>query len=663
LVDGEGRDLLLRGVNLCGASKLPTNPVGSSHLSDGFWDHHEVSFAGRPFPQHEADTHFRRLQTWGLTLVRLVVPWEAIEHAGPGIYDDAFIDSLIPILEAADRHGCRVVLDPHQDVWSRYSGGSGAPGWTFDVAGMDIRAFKATHAAHVHQTADDVRDTHMIWPTNYQKLASGTMFTLFFGSETFAPQARYGGQSVQQFLQTCFIKSFAHLLRRVKHCRAVVGIEVMNEPHPGYIGLADLTRFDPYTCLHYQSVPSAFESMQLGHGRALDIDFYVRSWPFPTRRVGKRVVNPEGRCCWRSGTCLWRQHGVWGDRDGRAVLLKPDYFTRHADGRVVDFSQDFWLPFIQQFYDAMLAVDPAVLVMFEPVPQVPPPSIRPDAMPQLVYAPHWYDLNALFSKSFTTAVTHDVQRLARNPWALPFATYFGRRGVKRNYAGQIQALVDEGRARVGDRPVLVGECGLPMDINQRTAFGNGDYSRHEHALDALLWGLESSGVHYTLWNYNPGNDDEWGDHWNGENFSIYSDDYRRHGDIGLPLPAKDAVDSTSSNTDDRGSGDPLDEHEGHRWHSSHGGGRVLNAILRPAAVKLSGRPRRARFHLEHLRYELQLVDPRPGVVTEIYVPNWHFPPDRAVVTLYGPPVARALCPVCAAGGTFRLVPGRQTLYW
>lgn len=36
--------------------------------------------------------------------------------------------------------------------WSRYSGGSGAPGWTFEIAGLDIRAFKETGAAYVHNT-------------------------------------------------------------------------------------------------------------------------------------------------------------------------------------------------------------------------------------------------------------------------------------------------------------------------------------------------------------------------------------------------------------------------------------------------------------------------------------------------------------------------------
>lgn len=45
------------------------------------------------------------------------------------------------------------MLNPHLLFqWSRFSGGSGAPGWTFEVAGLDIKSFKETGAAYVHNT-------------------------------------------------------------------------------------------------------------------------------------------------------------------------------------------------------------------------------------------------------------------------------------------------------------------------------------------------------------------------------------------------------------------------------------------------------------------------------------------------------------------------------
>jgi hypothetical protein len=117
--DEQGRVLLMRGVNLCGASKLPTSPYpGSTHLYDEglFWDHENVSFVGRPFPLEDAPEHFGRLQAWGLTFVRLLVPWESLEHAGPGKYDEEYIDYLIKIIEIMPNYGIKCFIDPHQDA-------------------------------------------------------------------------------------------------------------------------------------------------------------------------------------------------------------------------------------------------------------------------------------------------------------------------------------------------------------------------------------------------------------------------------------------------------------------------------------------------------------------------------------------------------------------
>ena len=82
-VDSEGRTVFLRGINLSGDSKLPKTPDVPSHVLQEFWSSENLSFVRRPFDLDVADEHLARLSAWGYNIVRFIVTWEAIEHAGP----------------------------------------------------------------------------------------------------------------------------------------------------------------------------------------------------------------------------------------------------------------------------------------------------------------------------------------------------------------------------------------------------------------------------------------------------------------------------------------------------------------------------------------------------------------------------------------------------
>lgn len=110
-IDSHGRTLLCRGVNMSGCSKLPTGPGNAWHHKDpGFYNYRHVSFIGRPFKLHEVDDHFSRLHKWGLTFARLLVTWEALEHEGPGIYDEDYISYLLEVIRKAPAHGIKVFI-------------------------------------------------------------------------------------------------------------------------------------------------------------------------------------------------------------------------------------------------------------------------------------------------------------------------------------------------------------------------------------------------------------------------------------------------------------------------------------------------------------------------------------------------------------------------
>ena len=240
--DESGRILMLRGVNLGGSSKIPASPAIPTHDHYQFYSN-KISFINRPFPLKDADEHFTRLKSWGLNFIRFLVTWEAIEHEGPGIYDRQYLDYVYEIVNKAKEYDLKVFIDPHQDVWSRFSGGDGAPLWTLETVGLDVKQFRESEAAILHHYYQD-KYPQMIWPTNYAKLACATMFTLFFGGNDFAPALKINDQPVQEFLQGHYINAIKQVAKRLTNLDNVVGYDTLNEPSAGWIGWKNLKSND-----------------------------------------------------------------------------------------------------------------------------------------------------------------------------------------------------------------------------------------------------------------------------------------------------------------------------------------------------------------------------------------------------------------------------------
>ena len=98
--DPTGRTMILHGINVGGSTKLPFEPLIPSHQKENFYETvYTVSSVGRPFPLEQADEHFERLYQWGYRFVRLLVTWEAIEHAGPGQYDEGYLNFVQAIVK------------------------------------------------------------------------------------------------------------------------------------------------------------------------------------------------------------------------------------------------------------------------------------------------------------------------------------------------------------------------------------------------------------------------------------------------------------------------------------------------------------------------------------------------------------------------------------
>ncbi|MBI5502555.1 MAG: cellulase family glycosylhydrolase [Deltaproteobacteria bacterium] len=110
LADDEGRAVFYIGVNLGEETKRP--PDFLPDLGDG---------------------ELELLEEWGVTLVRFLVLWEAIEPER-GVFDEAYLGTVRAQLDRLAAHGIDAVLDMHQDIFGRGFGFAGAPRWACDEA-------------------------------------------------------------------------------------------------------------------------------------------------------------------------------------------------------------------------------------------------------------------------------------------------------------------------------------------------------------------------------------------------------------------------------------------------------------------------------------------------------------------------------------------------
>jgi hypothetical protein len=451
---------------------------------------------------------------------------------------------------------------------------------------MDVARFADTGAAIVHATQGDPFPS-MIWVTNYAKLAAATMFTLFFGGNDFAPRAKVNGEPVQDYLQRHYVEAIGQIASRLRGLAHVVGYDTMNEPYPGFIGWPDLNQ--PGGFLLLGESPTPFQAMALGEGFPQEVAIY-RMGLTGARVRGTRMVNAGRERVWREGSgCIWKDHGVWDvDDDGEPRLLRPDFFSE-AGGRPVDFARDHLAPFIRRYARGIRSADPDAILFVEGTPREPFPSSAlrlltgdgSEAGAGVVYAEHWYDGLTLVSKRFLPYLGVDFESLK---------VTVGRRRVQRSFTKQLARIKARGDELMGGVPTVIGEFGIPFDMDDKRAYRTGNFGRHEQALDRSFRALEANLLSGTLWNYTADNDNERGDQWNGEDLSIFSRDQQS----------------------DRGD---LDS-----------GGRALRAVVRPFASRTAGEPLEMRFDFRTGTFEFSFRhDPSVEAPTELFVPNLQYP--------------------------------------
>jgi endoglycosylceramidase len=171
ILDGEGRHLVLRGVNVSGAEFTPTNK-----------------------PLAWGPDEFVRLKALGFSVVRLPIAWANLEPT-QGHYDAAAIKRARDIVRWAGDAGLKVVLDMHQWMWSPCFGGNGMPAWATSHCPVTPPTDPATGAALIELAATD------FWR--------------------------------QPELQTAFADAWAAVATAVGNPPYLLGYDILNEPQPG----------------------------------------------------------------------------------------------------------------------------------------------------------------------------------------------------------------------------------------------------------------------------------------------------------------------------------------------------------------------------------------------------------------------------------------------
>mmetsp|Transcript_33577 Transcript_33577/g.39112 ORF Transcript_33577/g.39112 Transcript_33577/m.39112 type:complete len:781 (-) Transcript_33577:2767-5109(-) len=499
-----------RGVN------LPAKTPAIGHSPEVFYSaKRNVSFIDAPFPLSTAHEHFHRLANYGLNLLRLTVTWEAVMHDAPGVIDVEYLKYLSSLLDIAAKYGLYVIIDPHQDVWSRFTGGDGAPWWTLDAAGFitDDDTLHETGCAfldHLHEPTPKEQRPKMIWPTNYGKLATATMFTLFFAGDRYAPginvdetYAQGEGDenkniSLQTFLQKYYLQFIDAVAESVKDKPNVIGFNTMNEPSNGYVGIKDLTaRTVP---MPYGFSKSYFDGMRLGNGETLSRQYF--STPFMYHSV--RTINPGRLSAWKTPNHnIWEKVGVYTTENENTVLLKPDHFKMDGD----DFIAEFMVPLFEKIQKIITWHNKKFVVYAEPFIDIndhkmfkAPITFDSD---KYAWSPHWYDASTLMFRKYIHWLALDDEQ------ELPVISVGKIQATFKRILGHLR---ETGNDKVH---VVLGEVGVPFDMNR-----SNNYAASTMALERIMTAIEANDLDFTLWNYFPDNTIEEGDKWCGEDLSV-----------------------------------------------------------------------------------------------------------------------------------------------
>jgi endoglycosylceramidase len=235
ILDSGAREVLLKGVNVDGLvdyfqpSLAPPYPIAPSAYAQEACPPDDPAVEGVDVCQYD----FPQLAPLGYDAIRLNVSWSLLEPA-PGKIDKTYIARIAQVVGWAKKAGIYVVIDMHQDAWSKYI--YTAPGETCVEPFKAIRGFDGAPAWASQHAApacalNGVRELDPAVQEDFQKLYDD------------APAPDGVG------LQEHYAAAMLALAQRFHEEPTVAGYEIINEPSPGFIAVpagVDATELFPF---------------------------------------------------------------------------------------------------------------------------------------------------------------------------------------------------------------------------------------------------------------------------------------------------------------------------------------------------------------------------------------------------------------------------------
>jgi endoglycosylceramidase len=235
VVDSSGRQVVLKGVNVDGladywrADLRTPYPIDPAAYADGACPPDDPTVEGVMV----CDFDFAQMHPLGFNAIRLNISWSLLEPA-PGQISQLYLNRIAQVVGWAHAQGIYMVLDLHQDAWSKYI--YTRPGQTCLPPTQAIRGYDgapewASRATTPACALNGTREFDSAVQEQFQKLYS----------DAAAPD----GVGFQEH----YAHALAVLAQRFASDPTVAGYEIINEPSPGFNvtpGVVDASELFPF---------------------------------------------------------------------------------------------------------------------------------------------------------------------------------------------------------------------------------------------------------------------------------------------------------------------------------------------------------------------------------------------------------------------------------